>query len=132
MANKSIKEKTAARDSGLYQNKHTTHSNKKHVSHQSRIDFGILKEKLKPHMLALLNRILPGGKIQGHEYIDLNPRRNDRTPGSFKFNTCTGKWQDFSTGDKGGDIIALWAYVKGIRQIEAARELQSIVGGAYD
>jgi hypothetical protein len=130
MEGRNIKQKSAARNSGFYQNKRTTHNNKKHASHQPRIDFVELKERLKPHILTLLSRILPGGKTNGNEYIVLNPTRADRNPGSFLINIKTGMWIDFATKER-GDIIALWAYVRGIRQIEAARELQSIVGGTY-
>jgi predicted P-loop ATPase len=35
----------------------------------------------------------------------------------------TGAWADFATGDKGGDIVALYAAHKGIKQGEACKEL---------
>jgi hypothetical protein len=96
----------------------------------NRIDFERLKQRAMPRILVLLNRLLPGGKIQGHEYVVRNPRRNDLKAGSFKFNTRTGKWKDWATGDYGIDIISLWAYVRGISQSAAARELLTIVEGA--
>ncbi|TBW39299.1 hypothetical protein EYW49_07380 [Siculibacillus lacustris] len=40
-----------------------------------------------------------------------NPTRTDHRPGSFKVNLRTGRWGDFSTGDKGGDLIALAAFL---------------------
>jgi hypothetical protein len=55
--------------------------------------------------------------------VALNPRRQDSHPGSFKVNLRTGRWADFATGDKGGDVISLLAYLKGISQSEAARHL---------
>ena len=55
---------------------------------------------------AVLTRLIPGGKILGHEYVALNPTRNDRRPGSFKINLRSGHWADFATGDKGGDPIS--------------------------
>ena len=100
------------------------------MKNQSHIDFELVKQKTVPHILALLHRVLPGGKIQGHEYIALNPRRYDRTPGSLKFNTLTGKWKEWATGDYGVDIISLWAYIRDISQSAAARELLTIIGGA--
>ena len=36
-----------------------------------------------------------------------NPRRADRHLGSFQINVRTGKWADFATGDRGGDLISL-------------------------
>ena len=109
--------------------KNTPQSNNSRAHNQSYIDFERLKDRARPYALAILQRALPGGKLVGHEYVTLNPRRSDKRLGSFKFNINNHKWQDFATGDKGGDIISLWAYVKGIRQIDAAREIQYIVGG---
>ena len=37
-------------------------------------------------------------------------------------------WADFATGDKGGDVISLAAYVFQCRQIEAARTLAATLG----
>lgn len=97
---------------------------------QKKIDFDQINHSIQPYILSLLRRLLPNGKIEGHEYVALNPTRCDKRRGSFRINTHTGRWGDFATRDKGGDIISLWAYVRGISQIDAARELQSIVGGA--
>ena len=43
------------------------------------------------------------------------PNASRRTPGSFKVNLDTGRWADFATGDKGGDLVALYAYFKDSR-----------------
>ena len=56
---------------------------------------------------AVLTRLIPGGKILRHEYVALNPTRNDRRPGSFKINVRTGRWSDFASGDRGGDPVSL-------------------------
>jgi hypothetical protein len=94
------------------------------------IDFKALNNRLKPYLGALVcQRLLPNGQRKGDEWLALNPRRPDRHLGSFKVNLTTGVWADFATGDKGGDIISLWAYIRNIRQIEAAKELAEIVGG---
>ena len=50
----------------------------------------------------LLARWLPDGKAVNGEWVALNPKRNDRRPGSFGINLKTGRWADFATGDKGG------------------------------
>jgi hypothetical protein len=77
----------------------------------------------------LLERWLPGGRIEGgREYLACNPRRTDRHPGSFKINLLTGRWADFATGDSGGDVISLAAYLAGIGQGEAARSLAGMLG----
>lgn len=71
---------------------------------------------------------LSGGKNQAREYLPLNPLRGDHKPGSFTINRDSGAWSDFATGDKGGDLVALGAYVLGCRQIEAAEKLAGHYG----
>jgi putative DNA primase/helicase len=94
----------------------------------NKINFTQVKNFLKGHEEAILSQLLPVGKTAGSEYIALNPTRNDKNLGSFRINTRTGRWADFATGDKGGDIISLYAYVKGINQRTAAEELSRLVG----
>ncbi|WP_137719959.1 DUF927 domain-containing protein [Methylobacillus flagellatus] len=77
---------------------------------------------------SVLSRWCPGGKQQGREYLPLNPRRSDSKSGSFSINLDTGAWSDFATGDKGGDLIALVAYIEGMKQGEAAKLLASFLG----
>ena len=103
---------------------------KKGIKIQDRIDFGRLKDRLNPYILSLVQRILPEGRLEGREYTALNPKRCDKNLKSFRININTGKWADFATNDRGGDIISLWAYVRNIKQIDAAKELIGIVGGA--
>ena len=81
---------------------------------------------------VLLQRWLPDGKIQGHEYVALNPRRADRKAGSFKINIRNGKWSDFATGDKGGGVISLAAYLFNLSQFEAKQNIQSMMGVQHD
>ena len=57
-----------------------------------------------------------------------NPTRCDRRPGSFVVNLRLGWWRDYATGDKGGDPISLYAYLRGCSQGEAARELAAELG----
>ena len=56
---------------------------------------------------AVLTHWLPGGKRKGREYWALNPRRDDKSPGSFSVSTDTGQWNDFASGDQGGNLISL-------------------------
>ena len=80
----------------------------------------------------ILPRWLPDGKIVGREYVALNPKRGDRTAGSFTVNTTNGKWADFATGDKGGDAIALAAWLFNLPQPEAARRVAAMLGMSAD
>ena len=77
---------------------------------------------------AILARLAPGGKIIAGEYVVRNPKRADKHAGSFKINLRSGRWADFATGDKGGDAVALVAYLEGVSQGEAVRLLASMLG----
>lgn len=70
---------------------------------------------------GLLETWLPGGRMQGQEYVcgSLQGGSGD----SCKVNCGTGKWADFATGEKGGDGISLFASIHGLSQGEAARRL---------
>jgi hypothetical protein len=92
-----------------------------------RIDFGAVRTAAQHHALAVCRRVLPGGNVAAGEYVVRNPRRCDRTPGSFKVNLRSGRWSDFATGDKGGDLIALVAWRFDLNQAEAARRLASLL-----
>lgn len=81
-----------------------------------------------PALPALLRRWLPDGKIYGQEYKARNPKRDDKKAGSFSVNLRTGRWADFATGDKGGDVISLAAYLFNIRQIEAKTRIAEMLG----
>jgi hypothetical protein len=79
-------------------------------------------------LLPLLGRWLPGGRIEGAEYVVRNPKRHDQQLGSFKINLVTGRWGDFAIGAKGGDTISLAAYLADCSQLEAARRLAAVLG----
>ncbi|MDZ4202787.1 MAG: DUF927 domain-containing protein [Gallionella sp.] len=78
----------------------------------------------------VLSSWLPGGKKTGHEYQAINPTRSDSKMGSFSINCNTGAWSDFATGDKGGDLVALVAYLEGSKQSEASKRLAEFLGVA--
>ena len=96
------------------------------------IDFDGVNRAALATLPSLLHRWLPDGRIHGQEYIARNPTRNDRRPGSFCINIRTGRWGDFATGDKGGDVVSLAAYLSGTGQAEAARALVDMLGLRYD
>lgn len=82
--------------------------------------------------LASIERVLvqwlPDGKRHGKEYVALNPMRPDAKLGSFTINLSTGRWSDFATGDKGGDLVALVAYLEEEKQGDAAKRLAEFLG----
>ena len=97
-----------------------------------RIDFDAINRAALERLPDLLSRWLPDGRIEGLEFVAKNPRRADRRPGSFKINMRTGRWGDFATGDTGGDVISLAAYLDNTKQIEAACNLAHMRGLAVD
>ncbi len=78
---------------------------------------------LLPHARALVPQWLPGGRLDGTEWVVRNPKRHDKKPGSFRINTQTGQWADFATGEKGGDLISLYAWLNNMPQKDAATQL---------
>ncbi|MEX0583850.1 MAG: hypothetical protein WD185_09285, partial [Sneathiella sp.] len=89
----------------------------------SRIDFPAIADAALAAYPGLLHEWIPGGVVSGDEFQARNPTRADGKPGSFSINIRTGKWADFATGDTGGDPIDLYAYISGIKQGPAAREV---------
>jgi hypothetical protein len=86
------------------------------------MDFKEKAARLIPYTESILSDICPGGKRKGHEYIAGNIYGGQGR--SFSFNLDTGKWADFSSGDKGSDIVALYAAVKATSQGEALKLLE--------
>ncbi len=73
-----------------------------------------------------IKTILPEAVLNGYEWVcaDINGNQGK----SFSFNSQTGKWADFATGEKGCGIIALVAKQEGIKQGEAARIVAKGIG----
>ena len=87
------------------------------------INFSGINRAACTHAEDLLHEWLPGGKVQGQEYVVRNPKRADNSPGSFRINMKTGKWADFATDDRGGDLVSLYAYLNDVKQDQAAKEV---------
>lgn len=92
------------------------------------IDFAGINRAALAVLPSLLDRWLPDGRREGHEWVARNPRRVDRNLGSFRINMVTGRWSDFATDDRGGDVVSLAAYLAGTGQAEAARKLADMLG----
>lgn len=92
------------------------------VPPRGRIDFETLKQELLSRAEQLVPMWLPGGRMDGPEYkcADLSGGQG----GSCSINVRTGQWADFAhDGEKGGDLISLYAAIHGMEQADAAREL---------
>ena len=92
-----------------------------------RVDFRAVSFAALGALDIIVPRLLPDGYSEGNEWVARNPTRNDGRPGSFKVNLTTGVWSDFATGDKGGDIIDLVAYLERKSKVEAAREIGAML-----
>lgn len=92
------------------------------------IEFDRINRAALSALPALLARWLPDGQRRGNEWVARNPRRSDRRPGSFSVNLSTGKWADFASDDRGGDVVSLAAYLAGTGQAEAAQSLADMLG----
>lgn len=87
-------------------------------------DFAMIKRNYRNNQIAILRGLVGDGKVEGGDYVALNPRRNDTKAGSFRIDIESGKFHDFATGDRGGSIIDLAAFVYGCDLVTAARKLQ--------
>jgi len=96
------------------------------------INFTALAEALLARAAELVNSWLPGGTQRGHEYIcgSLSGGSGD----SCAVNLTTGKWADFSTDERGGDLVGLYAVINGLTMgkaaVQVAREegLEDVAG----
>ena len=91
------------------------------------IAFRRIAEAAVPYADTIVRRWLPDGLREGTEWVCRNPRRADQRAGSFKVNMMTGKWGDFATGDAGGDIVSLGAYLFGLSQKESALKVAEML-----
>lgn len=77
----------------------------------------------------LVARWLPGGRAEGNEWVAANPRRpSSDGGGAFRINLHTGAWADFAGTDKGGDLVALYAYLHGVGQWPACQAVAAELG----
>ena len=88
--------------------------------------FEEVKEALHPRLGLVIQELLPSGKISGKEYPCASLQGGAGS--SCVTNVETGRGSDFATGESWGDVIGLWAKIRGIRQGEAARELADKYG----
>lgn len=80
-------------------------------------DFKSLRTDLLTRARGLLQEWFPEGRFHGHEFVvgNLSGEKGD----SLSVNVNTGVWSDFAGGDKGSDLIALYAAKHGCSMSEA-------------
>lgn len=81
------------------------------------------------HAETLTREWLPQGSRQGSEWVARNVARGDRASGSFGVSLVTGKWNDFADRNAhGGDLVSLYSYLFGCRQVDAAMAIDRRLG----
>ena len=93
----------------------------KAASRRVDIDFANIARELLGRADQLVPSWLPNGKREGHEWKVGNLRGDAGR--SLSINLTTGAWGDFAAGEVGGDLLALYAAIHGVRMIDAARQL---------
>lgn len=85
------------------------------------IDFGALAARLLSQSRSLLPAWFPEGRFSGHEFLvgSLSGEKGK----SLSINWTTGRWADFASGEKGGDLVSLYAAVHHVTQVDAGRFL---------
>lgn len=84
-------------------------------------DYAGLNARLLADAPALLSQWLPGGRFAGHEYVCAGLLGGPG--GSLSINKLNGRWAEFNGQARGGDLVSLYAAVRGITQGEAYRQL---------
>lgn len=90
--------------------------------------FDAVNAVARPQIRSLVEQWLSPTRVSGENLIAKNPTRADKSLGSFTIHMRTGLWADFATGDTGGDIISFYAYINGLPQLAAAKELAEKLG----
>lgn len=87
----------------------------------TKLDFSALAQRLLISAETLVPQWLAGGRRRGHEWVcgDLAGGQGD----SCSVNLLSGRWADFATDERGGDLIGLYAAIHEITMGEAYREL---------
>lgn len=92
------------------------------------IDFEHIKAQAAGSMEMILHRWLPGGRLNGREYICAGVGGGKGE--SCSTNIQSGVGSDFAAGVTWGDVIELVAKVDGLPMGEAAKRLQEFLGNA--
>lgn len=85
------------------------------------MDFSSLSAELLGRSESICSEWFPAGKRRGREFVVGNLAGE---PGkSLSINLSTGRWLDFASGERGGDLVSLYAAMHRIDQGEAYKQL---------
>ena len=88
-----------------------------------------ISARLNDSLLATLRHLLPAGVIQGSEYCvgGIGGEKGQSLRIHMSGNKA-GVWSDFASGESGGDLLDLWAAVRGLQLVDAIDEARSWLG----
>ena len=92
------------------------------------VDFDAVNRAALRYLPSLVRTWAPDGRCAAPSGLPEIRLGRTETQAAFSVNVRTGRWADFATGDTGGDVISLAAYLFQCRQIEAARTLAATFG----
>lgn len=82
------------------------------------IKFNDLADALLARIETLVPAWLPGGTRNGHEYVCASLQGGKGS--SCSVNMTTGRWADFASDERGGDLVSLYAAAHGLSMGKAA------------
>lgn len=99
------------------------------ASGAGRLDFGAINRAAIARLPEVLARLLPAGRAVGAEWHagSLHGEAGNSLRVRLRGERA-GRWQDFATGEKGGDPVSLAAAVAALPQADAARRLACMLG----
>jgi hypothetical protein len=74
-----------------------------------RTDFARVASASRHEAILICRSLLPGGDVQGREYVSVDPLGADRHPRSIKIHLAINHWSDLATGTRGGGRSHPWA-----------------------
>lgn len=88
-----------------------------------------ISQRLNDSLLATLRHLLPAGVVQGAEYCvgGLSGEKGQSLRIHMSGNKA-GVWSDFASGESGGDLLDLWAAVRGLQLVDAIDEARGWLG----
>lgn len=89
------------------------------------IDFDKINAAALANAESLLVQLFPNGELNGSEFCIGSV--NGEQGGSLAFNIRTGLWADFDGSAEGRNLTTFWAYSRGIKNSEAATEINSLL-----
>jgi hypothetical protein len=91
------------------------------------IDFKATHAAAMTKLPQLLKLLLPDGQVNGHEYEARDLCYADPHVGILRVNLRNGKWKRLATGERGYDVISLFAFIHNVSQGRAAHLLADML-----